>query len=171
MVDLNWATASETNNDYFTIEKTRDGVSFETVAVLYGVADSRAQKDYYQIDTNPYSGLSYYRLKQTDFDGKYTYSALVSIENSNTENNLLNVFPNPSSNGIISITIQGNKSEQVTVRLIDLLGKVVYATRVELSNDGVSTITMDELPEIVPGIYQVMAIKNNGLFTGKVLMQ
>jgi hypothetical protein len=170
-VDLTWATASETNNDFFTIEKTRDGISFESVALLDGKGNSRVRINYNELDVNPYEGVSYYRLKQTDFDGKYEYSSLVSVENSSVENNYLNVFPNPASGGTVSINIHGNKSEQVTVQLVDLLGKIVYSKVMELNNDDISTITMDQLPNLVPGIYHVIAVKNEKLYTGKVMMQ
>jgi hypothetical protein len=54
---------------------------------------------------------------------------------------------------------------------VDLLGKIVYSKVMELNNDDISTITMDQLPNLVPGIYHVIAVKNEKLYTGKVMMQ
>jgi hypothetical protein len=171
LVDLSWVTASEKNNDYFTLEKTKDGSVFETVAIVDGAGDSHSRMMYTQMDNSPYSGISYYRLKQTDYDGKYVYSGLVMIENTNEESNHLNVFPNPSTDGTINMNIQGDLSEQVTIQLIDLLGKVVCSKTTTLTHDGITTITMDQLPSMVPGIYHVVAAKNSRQYTGKVMIQ
>jgi hypothetical protein len=170
-VDLSWVTASETNNDFFTLEKTRDGVSFETVAIVDGAGNSTSKLHYDRIDNNPYTGRSYYRLKQTDFNGKYAYSSIVAIENANQEKNQLTIFPNPSPDGSVNINIQGNQSEQVTIQLIDLLGKIVYMKTTALTHDGINTISMEQLPNIVPGIYHVIAVKNDRQFAAKVMIQ
>lgn len=78
-VDLLWITATEINNDYFTVERSIDANNFEPVKELDGAGNS-TQLIYYQTkDEHPYKGLSYYRLKQTDFDGNYTYSQIISI--------------------------------------------------------------------------------------------
>jgi hypothetical protein len=66
-VRVNWSTASETDNDYFTVEKSKDGIEWRTVAIVDGAGNSNTQLDYETMDYDPYSGLSYYRLMQTDF--------------------------------------------------------------------------------------------------------
>lgn len=72
-VILNWATSSETNNNYFTIERSTDGISFETIATINGAGNSNSLLTYHFTDKNPIQGTSYYRLKQTDFNGKFEY--------------------------------------------------------------------------------------------------
>lgn len=169
-VDLTWATATETNNDYFTIEKTKDGYTFETVAVISGAGTSTSKISYLSLDNNPYKGSSYYRLKQTDFDGKFVYSDLIGIENTNAENQYLNIFPNPSTDGIIHIGMEG-PSDKLTITLIDLLGKEIYSKEVILSNAGNSIITLDQLPQLIPGIYYVIAINRQKQYTGRVIIK
>jgi hypothetical protein len=78
---LNWTTASEVNNDYFTVEKTVDGVNFEVVGVENGAGNSATYLNYTLMDISFDKVINYYRLKQTDFDGKYNYSPLISIDN------------------------------------------------------------------------------------------
>ncbi|MCP4458054.1 MAG: hypothetical protein GY816_08535 [Cytophagales bacterium] len=68
-VELNWATAMEDNNDFFTIEKSLDGSTFTLLAQVDGAGTFTSALNYFLTDTSPYNGLSYYRLSQTDFDG------------------------------------------------------------------------------------------------------
>ena len=79
--NLLWTTASEKNNDYFSIEKTIDGVNFENIGNVKGAENSIYSNSYKLTDNNIESILNYYRLVQTDFDGKKTYSNLISIDN------------------------------------------------------------------------------------------
>ncbi|TAE80628.1 MAG: hypothetical protein EAY81_10345, partial [Bacteroidetes bacterium] len=78
-VNCTWETASEINNDYFTIERSVDGEDFEDVGTIKGRGNSSTNSHYHFTDNNPFEGISYYRLKQTDFDGKYTYSPIQKV--------------------------------------------------------------------------------------------
>lgn len=95
-VKVEWTTATERNNDYFTIERSKDGTNFEEVARVDGAGNSTSTLNYRSVDTHPYQGTSYYRLKQTDFDGETKTFEVVSV--SIQENDLL-VWPNPASVG------------------------------------------------------------------------
>lgn len=78
---LYWETLSENNNDYFTIEKTRDGTYFYNIAIIKGAGNS-SQKLYYQyLDHDIEDGINYYILRQTDYDGKFKYSEIISVDN------------------------------------------------------------------------------------------
>jgi hypothetical protein len=78
---LFWKTASESNNDYFTIEKTQDGINYNTVININGAGNSNTTLSYDYIDYNVDNTINYYRLKQTDYDGKYSYSNIISLDN------------------------------------------------------------------------------------------
>jgi hypothetical protein len=80
---LHWSTASEDNNDYFTIEKTKDGIDWKIVKREPGAGNSSNQLYYSLVDENVESIINYYRLKQTDYDGKFKYSDIISIDNRN----------------------------------------------------------------------------------------
>ena len=75
-VELNWTTSSEINNDFFTIEKSRNGFDFLEIGMLDGQGQSNSNNHYRFIDEQPYEGYNYYRLKQTDFDGEYSLSLI-----------------------------------------------------------------------------------------------
>jgi hypothetical protein len=78
---ITWSTASESNNDYFTVEKTIDGKSFTVVGIVGGAGNSTVRNDYTLDDNNISQVINYYRLKQTDYDGLFKYSELISINN------------------------------------------------------------------------------------------
>ena len=120
-----WATATEINNDYFTIEHSKDAIVWETVLTVKGAGNSREKIEYIEHDYHPYSGISYYRMKQTDFDGKYSYSQIESINTTASDFNLTTIYPNPAENYII---VQNNKVEIITIKIIDAIGRNISAT-------------------------------------------
>lgn len=79
-VYLDWTTASEVNNDFFTVQRTVDGTSFENIGMVDGAGNSQDRLSYNFVDYNPFKGTSYYRIKQTDFNGNYKYSELVAVD-------------------------------------------------------------------------------------------
>lgn len=81
VVELKWTTSTEINNNYFTIERSKDALNFEYVNTLRGAGNSNNILRYTSFDNKPYDGISYYRLKQTDYDGNSKYSYIVNIEN------------------------------------------------------------------------------------------
>ncbi len=94
-VHLDWVTASEQDNDFFTVERSVDGQVFESVARVLGAGNSLSEIAYNAIDEDPYIGRSYYRLKQTDFDGESAFSNVVPVE----VGERLALFPNPLASG------------------------------------------------------------------------
>ena len=83
--ELTWTTASELNNDYFTVERTYDGINFEYIGKVNGAGNSTQNSDYFTTDYNVRPVINYYRLRQTDFDGKSTMSEVIAIDNSTVE--------------------------------------------------------------------------------------
>ena len=117
---LSWVTETEINNDYFTLERSTNSTDWQEVKTIDGAGNSLTTLHYsfddYRIQGNT---LYYYRLKQTDFDGNYTYSPLVVIK-TNASGELV-VFPNPS-NGMINIS---SNNTLKSVQVLDLSGKVI----------------------------------------------
>ena len=96
IVDVKWITASELNSDYFTVERSQDGFNFEFVAKVPGAGRSTTLKKYVAQDEKPYQGVSYYRLKQTDYDGKFKYSKIIVVDFLNADLGL-RIYPNPTN--------------------------------------------------------------------------
>ncbi|MFZ1523624.1 MAG: T9SS type A sorting domain-containing protein [Saprospiraceae bacterium] len=76
---IKFSTASETNNDYFTIERSGDGISFDAIGEIDGAGNSSEERHYEYNDDNPQPDINYYRIKQTDYDGQYSYSEIRSV--------------------------------------------------------------------------------------------
>ena len=119
-VELNWKTASEVNNDYFTIEKSKDGFSWEEVTTVDGAGNSSTIIRYTEYDNIPYLGISYYRLKQTDFDGHFSYSNVESVDIKDFRNQVVRIYPNPFTN---QITLVGDKTELSEITIYNALGQ------------------------------------------------
>ncbi|MDG1476444.1 MAG: GEVED domain-containing protein, partial [Vicingaceae bacterium] len=119
-IELNWTTASEINNDYFTVERSLNGVDFEALTVISGAGNSNDIKKYSWIDESNSSEVSYYRLKQTDFDGVVSYSDLKIA--SCDEEVQFGVYPNPTSN---SVTLSFNSEINIQYQIVSLDGRVI----------------------------------------------
>ncbi len=94
-VNVTWVTAMELNNDFFTIERSVDGSSWEAIGYVTGAGNSNELLDYQFTDYRPLNGTSYYRVKQTDFDGSFDYSRIAMVRRDQTGDVM--VYPTPSS--------------------------------------------------------------------------
>jgi Secretion system C-terminal sorting domain len=120
-VELDWSTATEMNNDFFTIERSQSGEEWENIIEVKGAGNSTQTLHYNTKDTQPLFGVSYYRLKQTDYDGKYSYSSIKRVELELTYQ--LKAFPNPNT-GIFKITT-GFELDRSNIRLRNLHGQSI----------------------------------------------
>jgi len=168
-VNLNWITATETNNDYFTIEKTKDGVNYQEVARLEGAGNSSITRHYSATDAEPYKGTSYYRLKQTDYNGDYSYSNYVVV-NVNARPVSFTVYPNPCSGNRISIKIEAERTQEIDFLVSDLAGKACFLHALHAAEKGMNVFTL-ELPEqLKPGAYLISARCEERLFTSRLII-
>jgi Secretion system C-terminal sorting domain len=95
-ISLEWLTAEEANNDYFEVQRSIDGKSFVKIGEVKGAGNSKEKNLYTFEDNQPESQMNYYRLKQVDFSGKFTFSKIIAAQLENTDVSV-SVFPNPSS--------------------------------------------------------------------------
>lgn len=154
-VDLLWTTASETNNDFFTIERTADLTEWEIVNTVPGAGDSDEIRNYLSRDHNPIEGLSFYRLKQTDFDGQFSYSDIERVFFSSPAS--IAVFPNPAQN---EVTINsGTPINPTQVRIFNTLGQLIEARASQINPRSIRLMT----DTLAPGIYQLKITVNSGL--------
>src|SRR3972149_2071591 len=171
VVELAWVTASEINNDYFTVERSTDGINFETVAIVDGAGNSTQTLIYFATDENPYNGISYYHLKQTDFDNKFTYSWLVAVNCSISYQFGLAVFPNPSNGENTFIEISGEPEKEVLVVVYNTLGEETYS-KVLITESGGSTIfAIDKTGKLTPGVYIVTASSAHRILKKKLIIE
>lgn len=119
-VQLEWQTASEINNDFFTVQRSSNSHDWKEIEMIYGAGNSSSQIRYSTIDKNPLAGESFYRLKQTDFDGSQKYSEIIKVEIETSSH--IKIYPNPATN---KITIDGGNIELEDISIYSTLGKNV----------------------------------------------
>jgi biopolymer transport protein ExbB len=122
LVEVHWSTLMETNNDFFTLERSVNAHDWIELFDIEGAGNSNVQRDYREFDFNPLKQTSFYRLKQTDFNGDYSYSNTQQVDVLTTDFSRVQLFPNPTSN---AITIVGSEEELEELELYDLYGKNV----------------------------------------------
>lgn len=148
-IELNWTTLSERENDYYTIYRSQDAVNWEEIAQMDGAGNASDTRYYTSIDQNPLPGISYYKLKQTDFNGDFEEFDPISIAFEGKTNELY-VFPNPSSTGF-NLRIELNEIEEGLFNIQDLNGKIILEETHKLSI-GDNLISL-EGKTLIPGVY------------------
>ena len=127
-VQINWSTESETNNDYFTIERSTDAINFEVIATVAGNGNSSIPAHYTWTDDSQLSGIVYYRLKQTDFNGAFEYHG-IRIANCEQSTDI-SIYPNPFENSF-TVQLSENTTYPITVKVLDYLGRQVHTETIE----------------------------------------
>lgn len=123
-IELNWATATEINNDYFEIERSGDGRNFESIAMVNGAGTTTAIQSYTFEDKKPLFGPNYYRLKQVDFDGKTSTSEIIYVAFDRKSH--FTVFPNPVPYDRFTIQYPNALSNELSIDLYDCNGKLLF---------------------------------------------
>lgn len=153
---IQWSTASEQSNSYFTIERSADGQNFLPLNNIPGSGTTDELHHYQYPDNSPQNGINYYRLKQTDSDGHSTYSSIVSLLWDSAENPFI-IYPNPNK-GTFNVLYSGNDQDEITVNLSDALGRTVFLQQQAAGNLRTNGIS----PEIGPGCY-IVRFECNGI--------
>ncbi|MBL0309755.1 MAG: T9SS type A sorting domain-containing protein [Bacteroidetes bacterium] len=167
-VQAKWTTALEINNDYFTLERSEDAVHFEEAGQVEGAGNSTTEIAYEFTDEHPFYGTSYYRLKQTDFDGQYTYSNIVSVTMKNESR--FTLYPNPTQGDIyLGIT---HPSDKINVQIYDLNGQKVMSEIFDGETEtSVQTLSIHVNHLLPPGIYFVKISTGDSNATEKMIVQ
>ncbi|PCJ89099.1 MAG: hypothetical protein COA57_02485 [Flavobacteriales bacterium] len=174
-VKLMWSTAAEINNDYFTIERSTNGLTFEEIAEEPGAGNSNERRDYETYDDSPVQGTVYYRLKQTDYDGKYEYFKLISVsyEVTPTGTCILKVYPNPCY-GQCNVSLsecQGDENSQIQIDVVDVIGNKVTSYIPTRNMDGSFNYYFDKGNYLVPGVYIVRAASVREEYSKRVILK
>jgi len=126
---LKWSTATETNNDYFSIERSIDGINWQGIVKVDGAKNSVSIKNYSFIDVEPYNDVSYYRLKQTDFNGAFTYFTIIAIEKCGEDITELAIYPNPAK-GLLNLSLKEDKGKIISISIYNVWGEMVYYSEI-----------------------------------------
>jgi len=145
---LQWATASEINNDFFTLEKSSDAKTFQPIATIKGAGNSTTVLNYSFIDESTFNGTNYYKLKQTDFNGATSHSEIISLSSSSKNDFDFLVYPNPATN-----TINFQSADPLTQIIITN----VFGQEVQTISGDINSVDISNLPN---GIYLIAASTN-----------
>jgi hypothetical protein len=169
-VSLRWVTASEINNDHFDMERSPDGLSFQKIGTVKGQGNSASNFYYSFNDLEPLkNSVNYYRLKQIDYDSKYTYSGIISV----FVNNLIDwaiITPTIFQQGDkVKVSFIKDNIDEVTVLIVDLQGRVILNKTTHIEKDNTELIlNTDGLSQ---GIYSVQISSNKGIIVKKIVVQ
>ncbi len=159
---LQWTTATEIDNDFFTLERSTDAVNFLPITIVDGSGTTTLLHNYFFNDKTFKSGINYYRLKQTDFNGHYTYSDVISVRTDLSVPSI-HSWPNPVKN-ILHIKAEGDIAAVYKVNIYDIAGRLVMES---------STVKLDvnedlevNLQSLVSGTYMISIIDNEGVQIG-----
>ncbi len=170
VVHLNWATASEVNNDFFTIEKSTNGYIWEIVTFVDGAGNSNTVLDYSTTDENPYTDVSYYRLKQTDFDGQYEYSDIVAVNHTiDAGFDLMKVYSQENGQVVVEITAASNIPVQLNI--YNLNGQLINTKDVVTAFEGINTFNIQAENYAAGNIYVVDIVTENQRLAEKIWLR
>ena len=153
-VDINWSTATETNNDYFTIERSTDASDWTFVAKVAGSGNSNNVINYTAKDITPVNGISYYRLKQTDFNGQTkTFNTVIVNCSEETSQVSVSYYPNPFTSEV-SVEISNAVSDNAMINVYDVVGRKVFSKTISKDEISLKAITLN-LADLTNGVYFV----------------
>ncbi|MEO8762961.1 MAG: T9SS type A sorting domain-containing protein [Ginsengibacter sp.] len=158
-VIVNWKTASEINNKGFDIQRSIDGVNWTNIGFVNGSINSSRETNYQFNDLKPVRGKGFYRLRQVDLDGKYSYSMVASV---NFQKSGFYSISNNPGHGIFEVNIEAT-NEKVEFLLFDAAGRRVWANT---AGSGIQTINISNSPA---GVYLLRIRKGTDLFTEKLV--
>jgi len=174
VVLLEWKTATEINNNYFLVEKSTNAIDYEVVTSVASKAingNSSTILNYDAIDSSPYSGASYYRLKQIDFNGDYKYSDVVTVNLNENAELVFDVYPNPIDGHSFNISFATENDKDYSIEFYDLQGKQLLSKKVVADKAGVSTFEVIPTNQFSSGMYFVKLISNGKSNCKKVIVK
>ncbi len=151
---LNWSTISETDNDYFEIQRSGDGLNWTIINKTEGAGNSVSEIKYHATDLYPLQKTSYYRLKQVDFNGNYSFSSIQKIDYKNDFEDL-KVYPNPAQNYIV-VELEAINTYQLVV--YNSVGKKIQLSNIPLADNQAKI----DVSNLVSGFYFLEIVKNKG---------
>ncbi len=160
-ITLNWQTTTELNNNYFAVERSGNAVNYTTVAQVNSIATGAAVKDYAYTDKLPLAGNNYYRIKQVDKDGKFSYSKTINI--SYLKPGSIQLFPNPAKD---RLRVKGlNAAITSTIAVLDIQGKQLLQFTAKAAAYSFS------IGSLAPGTYMVRVKDANGIKVEKFVKE
>lgn len=166
-VELTWSSNTEQNNNYFTIERSKDALAFEEVTTIKNFGNNSNIVNYFDVDYLPYEGISYYRLKQTDAKGNVLSSRIVSV-NYGFSNDGSSVYQNTGDE--TASTLLGSENKDILVVLRNEKGQEsVSKVKIDTNNEVIVSANSESKPNT--GTYLIVASSDNKLHSRKITVK
>ncbi|MGB1205372.1 MAG: T9SS type A sorting domain-containing protein [Chitinophagales bacterium] len=166
--NLTWATASEVNNAFFTLESSTDGINFAKINEQEGAGNSSTTKYYEFLDREATNGVSYYRLSQTDFDGSSKVVGLVTVNRKVNSETVISVQPVPTTD-IVNVSFVSNEASSVKANLYDVTGKLMMTRNINTAQG--NNIIHISLVDYSAGVYFLVINDGNTQQTAKLVRE
>lgn len=145
------------------------GLILKKLLLLMGTGNSLTHLSYYSNDYKPYRGVSYYRLKQVDFDGTFKYSQIQSVEFNNTKDFSFEVYPNPNDGSEINIAFDEVVENIIIISIHDVSGKETYSKMIASNEDMKFTINLTH--ELAKGVYFITVSSDQNIYRKKLIVK
>jgi hypothetical protein len=164
---LSWVTASEKDNDYFILERSEDAREFTLIGKIDGAGNSNSFLNYQFVDIKPINQVAYYRLKQVDFDGQFSYSQVIALRNNQKLSAELKAYPNPSDGHFLITNIPFDEGEDFVCQVYNLQGELL---KKDLQISNASGNLLLQLNDLKSGVYWVSITNGYTTATTKVVL-
>lgn len=156
---INWKTQSETNSDYFDVERSNNGLDFYPIGKVQAKGQSTQIENYDFIDKSPYYPVTYYRLRQVDLDGQYKYSPMISIEiDGQKDIEIYRVYPNPTSD-VATVEFSLSKNEATTIEVLNINGALIHSETIEAKESNSVNLRCKDWNQ---GLYFIRIVTESG---------
>jgi type IX secretion system substrate protein/beta-propeller repeat-containing protein len=162
---LHWSTTSEINNNYFTILKSNNGIDFDSIGTVKGASNSSQILNYAFTDIKAFTGVNYYQLKQTDYNGHNSFSKIIAVNNTSKNINSLGIYPNPAMDEINITGINFYAGDKI--QIVNAFGKIVFQVNIKRLTSNLK-LQISNLPN---GIYLVKVIAENNFYSTKFIRE
>lgn len=161
-VNIKWSTTAEINNDFFTVEKSVNGTEWMSIGEVKGVGNSEVLTNYSLVDASPVAGVQFYRLKQTDVNGDFSYSSIVPVKFGSAATAGVMVYPMPASN-VLNIDLNNDAESNVEITILNTMGQVVLNTTVTGSAHQL------DISKLVSGVYFIEVSSEGNVSKSKLV--
>jgi hypothetical protein len=167
-VVLEWLTVSEQDNDYFTIEKSKDGRFFSPIGQVKSLGTTTEKQTYNFVDKTPYEGLNYYRLKNTSLSGEVDYSSVINVLFELKTPTTVSFYPNPVTT-LLNVEVSSNYDEpSLHLQLFDITGRIVLSQQLDMADTFTHSVAVNHLAK---GTYVVKIVGQSYVQSQKITVK
>ena len=168
-VKVNWEAQAETGVREYALEKSTDGVNYQTVNTQ-AAKNGNVANSYTYTDNSPVNGVNYYRVKTTQHNDIERYSTVITVNFKQQSTNNVTVYPNPVKGNTIGLQLQDLEKGMYSVRILSIEGKEVYKQQLQVNGSSLNT-TINPSTKLAQGTYTLQVVGKSTTYTQKVVVE